>query len=78
MRERDPPRLTELAKILGMQITRFEDGNCTVELKVGAFMQPSSILRWGELSCQSSRKRSGAQPPNLIFPTSMPPRKVPV
>ncbi len=36
MRKRDPPRLTELAKILGMQITRFEDGNCTVELTVGA------------------------------------------
>ena len=35
MRKRDPPRLTELAKILGMQITRFEDGNCTVELTVG-------------------------------------------
>ena len=36
MRKRDPPRLNELAKILGMQITRFEDGNCTVELTVGA------------------------------------------
>ena len=36
MRKRDPPRLTELAKILGMQITRFEDGNCTAELTVGA------------------------------------------
>jgi acyl-CoA thioesterase len=35
LRKRDPPRLTELAKILGMQITRFEDGNCTVELTVG-------------------------------------------
>ena len=36
MRESESPRLTELAKILGMRITSFEKGNCTVELTVGA------------------------------------------
>ena len=30
------PRLTELAKILGIRITKFEKGNCTVELTVGS------------------------------------------
>ena len=36
MTESESPRLTELAKILGMRITSFEKGNCTVELTVGA------------------------------------------
>ena len=35
MRKTESPRLTELAKILGIRITKFEKGNCTVELTVG-------------------------------------------
>ena len=36
MRKSESPRLTELAKLLGIRITKFEEGNCTVELLVGA------------------------------------------
>ena len=36
MSNTESPRLTELAKILGIRITKFEKGNCTVELTVGS------------------------------------------
>ena len=35
MSENISPRLNELARTLGMEITEFKEGSCVVELKVG-------------------------------------------